>query len=317
MLYTNTMEENKKMAKEEEKSKSKILCTINIVTYNALGKVQETVEALSWAKLRKDLKLYIVDNASTEPVSNYLQTVSWAEVFQLEKNVGFGSGHNFLYNKSRSEEAKYTLVLNPDCIITETDFEKLIATAQDKQEVAIVGPKILDFNGIPEKSIGKELKISNTLFAMFGQLLGIKQRMPNIPSAGVHKVEAITGACMLVKNSLIEKIGFFEPRFFMYYEDSEFCLRARKAGYEVVFNADAQAKHHLNSSSNTVENSNDWKNEMMFKSLLIYFDIHKNWLQKRILKYGWIAGLIVRYIIGRRKESSLKLIKHTLDFKFR
>ena len=142
-------------------------------------------------------------------------------------NRGFAKAVNLGIKKALAKKAEAILLLNPDLKITAEQILALSKTAED-----IVGPvltfdrqgkRIYDFGGRVNFVLGRTTHLENI--------------------AG--KIDYVSGACMLIKKRVFEKIGLFDQRFFMYLEDVDFCLRAKKAGFTIAINTSVVVEHQI------------------------------------------------------------------------
>ncbi|MBA7618474.1 hypothetical protein ES703_25801 [subsurface metagenome] len=137
-----------------------------------------------------------------------------------KENPGFAGGMNIGIKKALKQKADYILLLNNDTIVDKNFLKELIEVGESDKEIGILGP------------IGGEI---NWLY-----------------TKGIHVTknnDYISGVCMLVKGSVIEKIGLMSEEYFLYFEDVDWCLRARKAGYKCVLAPEAKIWHKVSSST--------------------------------------------------------------------
>lgn len=158
-----------------------------------------------------------------------------------DDNVGYGDGINRIVRQRLSQYDSF-LILNPD-ITPKKDFvAKLAKTLEENPKMGIVGPKILDERG-NIWSLGGELEKNR----YSGSLLGYGRK--DQKEKGLASVDFVSGTAMLVRKEVFEKIGLFAKDYFLYYEDVDFCLRARKAGFECVINPEAEIVHFASSTT--------------------------------------------------------------------
>jgi len=151
-----------------------------------------------------------------------------------EKNLGFSGGNNTGIKYAMEHGADYILLLNNDTLI-EPEFLKVLVEAGEKDEkVGILGPMIYKLNTNEPHFAGGKI---NCLYT------GAK----HVPGA----VDFITGACLLIKRKVIEKIGLMPEEYFLYFEDAEWCLKARRAGFSCKVVQNARINHKV--SKNTQE----------------------------------------------------------------
>lgn len=183
----------------------------------------------------------ISDNASDDATATQAQTC-WphATVLAHPENLGFGAANNRALALVRTPLA---FLLNPDCEITVQSLAALVAHAQAMPEAALLAPQLVDARGKPE----------------------VNYRWPHSwwtsrgPQAqGPACVGFVCGAAMLFRMTRFQATGFFDERFFLYYEDDDLCLRLFKARLPLVLMPDVVALHR---SRGSVKGGSPWKSE--------------------------------------------------------
>lgn len=199
---------------------------IVIVTYNAWQDLEACLDSVRKFTLPGTFRLIIVNNGCTDATADLLKSKRRAEDLILDtgKNLGFSGGANFTIPHLQTET---TLFLDDDTLVTEGWLDGLEATLRRSTEIGMVTPKLL----YPEKLIfycegrTSPLRTPNRLEKDFGQADYIKE------------VDIVTGACFLMRRDLFEKVGLFDESFYpCQFEDTDYAIRTRKAGYKIVYN---------------------------------------------------------------------------------
>tara|TARA_R110002073_G_scaffold128999_1_gene274974 strand:+ start:24766 stop:25575 length:810 start_codon:yes stop_codon:yes gene_type:complete len=181
-------------------------------------------------------EIIVVDNKSSKPskLKELLKDKPNTCFYQLEKNIGFGRANNYAYSKSSGE---YTFLLNSDAYLIDNSLERMIKFL-DKDiynHIACLGGKVLDANSNPNRAYG-EFYSSKNIKSDFG----IKKRENKIDGIvdfdSIKEVDYIIGAAILIRSSVIDSLGLFSPKYFMYYEDMDLAYRYKKKGYLSVIN---------------------------------------------------------------------------------
>lgn len=155
-------------------------------------------------------------------------------------NVGYAAGINSILRKIL-KNYKAFLILNPDITISKKTVEILWGSLFEREKIGIVGPKILDENGYIW-SMGGE--IDEKRYSGGGREIGknyVKTRMP-------FEVDFIPGTAMLIKKEVFQKIGLLKEDYFIYYEDVDFSLRAKRAGFDLIVVPQAEIIHRASST---------------------------------------------------------------------
>ena len=179
---------------------------ISIVTYHSAALLPRCLETLL------PYPVYVWDNNSRDETASLMRAqYPWVHFTESRENLGFGRAHNQILTKLPTD-TDYALVLNPDCFISVAALERLLQTAEENPNAALIGAAYAD---IPHP------------------------HAPNAPAA----VAFLSGACLLLRLSVFRQIGFFDPNIFLFYEDNEICDRARAAGHTVLFEPRAVVTH--------------------------------------------------------------------------
>src|SRR6516165_1869585 len=202
-----------------------------IVSYNSAKTLRSVVEPLAG---EADLSVTVVDNASADHSVDSISGLR-ATVLRLAANFGFAHGCN---RGSEAGSAPFVLFLNPDCRIDPTSVRKLAAVFQQDSSVGLVAPLLVDGTG--------ELDFSQRRFpclrSTFAQALFLHRCFPQStwvdeavrdPDAyrRQRSVDWVSGACVLVRRSALERIGGWNENFFLYGEDIDLCARLASFGY--------------------------------------------------------------------------------------
>jgi GT2 family glycosyltransferase len=165
------------------------------------------------------------------------------------ENRGFAAGNNAGLIATAGE---FALLLNPDAVLEERGVRTLVARATSNRTAAIVGPCITDPDGTTQAgSFGPFPTLRTTLVARGNVLLnrmsgGRAAKAPAIH--GTTPIDWVTGACMLVRRSAIEKVGAMDEGFFLYYEDVEWCHRMHDGGWTVIIEPSVTCVHQRGGS---------------------------------------------------------------------
>lgn len=220
-----------------------------VVSYNSRGSLRGCVEPLTRVS---GITVVVVDNDSTD---ESLDTVANLPVVAIRqpRNGGFSYGCNAGW---RHGSAPYVLFLNPDARIDGRSLATLVAALADDPGAGAVGPLIRDLDGELEFSQRRFPRLTST----YAQALFLHRLLPSArwtdemvrareayERAGV--ADWLSGACLLVRRSLLEQLGGFDERFFLYSEDKDLCRRIWNAGSRVLFEPDAVCRHEGGASA--------------------------------------------------------------------
>ena len=202
---------------------------------------QDTLECL--ASLTKSTyanhKIIVLDNASNDGSVMAIQT-SYPEVqiIELTKNLGYAGNNNVGINAALAQGADWVWVLNEDTIIAPDSLAQLIEVTESDTQIGIVGPMVYHHDE-PEFIQSAGGKMSRTW-----QPSHLAQNQPDQGQFTTpHQVDWLVGCAILVKAAVIKQIGLLDERFFYYWEETEWCIRASKKGWLLVHVPQAKLWH--------------------------------------------------------------------------
>jgi GT2 family glycosyltransferase len=232
-----------------------------IVNYNAGMLLGRSVSALNESSILR--RIVVSDNGSTDQSLDSLprpiNAESHLERVVIERNhanIGFGRACNIGYTLT---QAPYILFINPDCIVSPGSVERLITVLEQHPDMGMVGPMILNPDGseqigarrttpTPGRAFIKAFGLSRAAAVWPGLFKDFNLQNEPVPTQPTD-VDAISGACMLVRRTAIDQVGLFDEGYFMHCEDLDWCMRFRLAGWRVVFVPDAVVMHEKGVSS--------------------------------------------------------------------
>lgn len=164
----------------------------------------------------------------------------WATMVERTTNEGFATGVNL---GVRGSSAPFLLLLNPDCVADGEAIAGLVTFAEARPDAAVIGPRILNADGSVQGSARRFPGLS-TFVA--GRSSWLTRAFPNNPlsrwnlpgreeSGGSMSVDWLSGACMLIRRAAFEQVDGMDERFFLYWEDADFCRRLTQRGWRIVY----------------------------------------------------------------------------------
>lgn len=198
--------------------------SIIILNYNTWGETIEEIKNIEATLSYDNLDVIIVDNCSTndsfEKIKTYIKSNSLVYKYRLvksEKNAGYASGNNIGIKESIKGKADYSLIINNDILFTSADtIEKLVQSFESDATLGAVSPRIISPDGTHDKPIYyRKPSFWDMSFGIRGFVKSIQKQNDE----QVYKVYAPRGSCMLLKNELLQRIGFLDEFTFLYYEE--------------------------------------------------------------------------------------------------
>lgn len=207
------------------------LASVIIVNWNAKANLEECLISLLKVTY-SPFEIIVVDNASTDgSVSLVKKKFPSVKIVKASKNLGFAEGNNLGYKKSVGD---YILFLNNDCIVTKSFLGKLVLYLEKNPTVGIVQPTILFYR--PKTSLHNKINSIGSFFLKSGFLYHQDYGKSFVRQKYLKPFEIFSayGACFLTKREIIEKVGLFDPDYFVYFEETDLCHRVWLAGYTVM-----------------------------------------------------------------------------------
>jgi len=191
----------------------------------------------------------VVDNGSTDGTVEFIKRhFPHVEVIVNSCNLGFAAGSNIGIRYAIAKKADYIFLLNNDTLVSPDCIDNLVAQAHTLPNAGILTPKIVYAENSNQIWFAGSWCHPLTLDATgFGRCKSYQ-----IQDCEPQPVDYIFGTAMLIRREVVERIGLFDESFFMYYEDMDFCLRARAAGYKLYYVPTAIVQHHVAASTSTL-----------------------------------------------------------------
>jgi N-acetylglucosaminyl-diphospho-decaprenol L-rhamnosyltransferase len=228
------------------------------VTYNVESMILDWVHALqlAWSEMpdghSRHLRVLAIDNASQDSTVQRLHSdAPWVEVISLPTNRGFAAGCNL--GLSTAHGSELFVLLNPDVVVA-PDFFVLLARLQWPGDLAARGPSVRTPAGVIEQSARAFPRASTGLWGRTTLLTRLFPRIASRelladPARGRHKVDWVSGACLVMTGKAIAGIGMMDEGYFMYWEDADWCKRAHDKGFCIEFEPALNVVHQQGSSS--------------------------------------------------------------------
>jgi GT2 family glycosyltransferase len=222
--------------------------SIVIVSWNTRDLLRRCLASLPAAVGGLQSEVLVVDNASDDGSAAMVRGEFPAcQVIEGGGNLGFSRGNNLALPRTTGQAV---LLLNPDTECPPGSLERLHRFLQDRPRAAVAGPLLVDEEGAPTLTWGFFPRARDHWLGFLDPrriwLRGpFSQRIVHVPdrSDPSRLVDYITGACFMMSRRALDEIGLLDERFFMYFEETDWCWRARQAGYEVWYCAETEVAH--------------------------------------------------------------------------
>jgi GT2 family glycosyltransferase len=231
-------------------------------------------------------QVILVDNGSTEPGA-----LSWTsgfpslQVHRLAGGRGFGAANN---EGARAANGEFLLFLNNDSVIIQEVLNPIERYFRAHPACGAIGLGLLNADGTPQNSVGKWPSILNEW--------KMKHHRKLYSEDEYNSVDWVTAAAVAVRREVFERIGGFDERFFMYFEDADLCRRIRNAGWEVHFVPSVRVIHLKGGSQ-----ERGMPPAIRFeyrRSQLLYYCSHATWMQQGLLRLLFCGKAIALWLKG-------------------
>jgi len=304
------------------------IVSIIIVNYNTKDLLRNCLLSLK----EFNYEIIVIDNASTDGSISMVKC-EFPKITLLEnkENLGFGKANN---QGMRIAGGKYIMLLNSDTIVKPTAINKMVEFMEKHPDIGLLGPRLLNDDSSIQPSVSTFPNLWYVFLRMF-RLRQLKRIFPsklfkNIAISGILgytiksyfqseednplEVDFVSGACMLIRKEVIEKVRMFDENFFMYVEDLDFCKRIKKAGWEICYYPLAEVIHLGGKSSGGT--FRDYS-PVSYQSLYYYFRKHHGRTYEFMVRFIVVTALLLNvlilsllYLLTRKKEIKKNLISY-------
>lgn len=219
--------------------------SVVVVSYNTARLLDRVLGALYAGRGTLDLQVIVVDNASTDGSADVLRS-SFPDVELIENrvNVGFGRANNQALPRTRG---RYVLLLNTDAFVASDTLQKTIDFMDTHPRCGVLGVKLVG----PDGALQPSCRYFPTPWNVFLASTGLARFFPSArlvddmswDHASVRECDWVPGCYYLVRREVIERVGLFDPRYFLYYEEVDHCRAVRQAEWSVIYYPFTQVVH--------------------------------------------------------------------------
>lgn len=251
-----------------------MVLSVVVVNYNTKNLLRRCLKSII------NHEIIVVDNGSTDnSVGMIRKEFPLVKIKVNKKNLGFA----FAVNQGiKVAKRDYILLLNSDIEVKRDALKTLLKFSQKHQKIGVVGGRLLNTDSTIQGSCFHQLTILNAIREFWlGQKGAFEKYVPKTEEP--IEVEAVVGACMLIPRKVIKEVGCFDERYFMYFEDLDYCRRVRKAGFKIYYLPKAKFIHFHGASGREIsEQTRRW----LVESSKIYHGKIKYYLLTFIIRLG-------------------------------
>ena len=218
-----------------------------------------------------DATCIVVDNGSTddslEKLSVYNLPNMKYKFIETNENLGYAGGNNVGMKYAYKEGFDYMILLNNDVILPKDILIKLVNVAEKDKEIGLLVPKMYFAEGYEfhkerykKEDLGKVIWYAGG-FIDWRNVYSTHRGVDEVDHGQYNKeeeIEAANGACLLIRKEVVKDVGYLRDKYFMYWEDADFCLRAKKSGWKIIYTPETVLWHKVSASSGIGSNLNDY-----------------------------------------------------------
>ena len=284
--------------------------SIIIVNWNSGKYLQETIESLEQQTQEINYEVIIIDNNSDKNeesfkyIENVLDGKDNFRIIKSTENLGFAKANNQVMQIAKGRNF---LILNPDVIFHNNVVKILSDYLDENTNVGMVGPKVLNPNGSFQQPClrGKPYP-KDTLFHLIGLAKAFSKNeyfngyaLWHLDRDQIQNCWALSGCCMMVKKSLFEQIGGMDEQFFMYQEETDWGIRTKNIGKEIIYNPNAIVTHIGGVTTKRIKIKSIYIfTQSMEKFFKKHFWERYNFLQKAFWLFLIWGNFILKYLKG-------------------
>lgn len=258
----------------------------------------------------RSTRVVVADNASgdesVERIARAIEAEGWSEwasLLPLERNGGFAFGNNAVIAPAlrgdRASRPDHVLLLNSDTRVQDGALGALVAFLDDHPEVGIAGSRLEDPDGTHQHSrfrfhsVWSELD-SGLKLGFVTRLLGDRVVAPRLVETP-HPIDWVAGASMIVRREVFEAIGLLDDAYFLYFEEADFCLKARRAGWTCWYVPASRVVHLVGQSSGVTSTGSiaSRRPRYWFESRRRYFVKNHGRGYALLADAAWLAGFVL------------------------
>ncbi len=217
------------------------LVAVVIVAWNNYDDTEECIESIQNQRF-VETQIFLVDNGSKiEPLDHLIDKYPEINYIRSEKNLGFAAGYNLGLHEALKTNSEYLLIVNNDTKSDSLMLKSLVETFED-ESIGLAAP-VIYYYGSKDLIWSNGGDINNFL------LMPLNSHNRNSSLSQPIQRTFVSGCCYLLKREMLNQVGLFDERFFLYFEDLDFCTRVNKTEWKMIVNPSAKLYHKVSQSS--------------------------------------------------------------------
>ena len=269
--------------------------TIIIVNHNNRLHLESCLSSLLEGATSLDCALLVVDNNSSDGSQDLIRhRFPEIELISNRENLGFARANNLAIEQSRTD---FYIFLNPDTRVSTDALGMMLEEVKTHPTVDVVGPALLKGENRFQISFGRSVSFGSQAIqkCILNPYYIIRLKR------GLDKKEVgwLSGACLLVRRKALERVGLFDEKFFLYFEDIDLCVRIRKSGQRLIYLPGARVFHHGGASTSLDKMSSRFEYR---KSQLYFYGKHNSRISLQLLRLYLALNYSLLFIFGKKRQ---------------
>ncbi|MDA3840517.1 MAG: glycosyltransferase family 2 protein [Patescibacteria group bacterium] len=276
--------------------------SIVIVSWKIRDLLQKNLEAIFKSAGGISFEVFVVDNKSSDGTFEMVGSeFPQVNLILNNYNAGFAKANNQAIEMA---QGKYVLLLNPDMQVFPDTFQKMFEFMERRTDVGVASCRLIDAQG---KNIPHVRKFP-TLLDQLAIVLKIPHVYPEVLDKYLMKdfdynkeseVDSVRGSFFMIRKEVIDAIGKLDERYFIWFEEVDYCKRVINAGMKVVYNPGAKCVDYVGKSFSQVKRGRT--QEYFRNSMLEYFSKWGNWFEFVVLYLAWPIGKLLAFVADTLK----------------
>lgn len=224
---------------------SEPIVTVVIVTYNSVDTIGAALDSLAPARDAGLIRCVVVDNISRDDTTEFVRRgYGWVTLVENDANLGYGRGCNAGLERA---DSRYIMFMNPDATMDRDAIRIMVSFLDEHERCAMVAPAIVEGDTLQGcGALPTPWKIVRRAAGSNGSDLNLKAIEPG---AKPFQTDWLCGAILVTRTDLMKRIGGFDPRIFLYFDETDLCKRLLDEGWELWAVGEAVARHDANASA--------------------------------------------------------------------
>lgn len=281
--------------------KSVIDLSVVIVSWNVRDLLRQSLRSIFRETYRYNIEVFVVDNNShDESAAMVSKEFPQVRLIKNAANSGFAKANN---QAIRHASGRYVLLLNPDTEILDNALDRSIAWMDTNQDVGLMGCRLLN----PDRTQQPSVRRFPSIGAMSLTLLKLHRIFPKAATLQKYlatdfdynrteEVNQIMGAYFMIRGSALNQIGLLDEGYYIWFEEVDYCARAKNTGWKTMYYADATIVHHYGQSFKQVLSLR--KQIILNNSLLRYFSHHGTFLDRLLVLLLYVPSLVPSLVVS-------------------